>query len=159
MNLFGHVTVRYVRGLPHITVPLPSRNERCQFTLRPVTHSVGNFLDMLKDEDRGIDRAAVLNRDGVRIASSCSIETLMEDDFCHGDVENKAKIRNMKSCVRFTLTFPPIPVATTAERFGGFAEWHCFATAHDKGPSHGLGDHQVAVIDQPVCVLLADAAM
>ncbi|KAL1375894.1 hypothetical protein pipiens_017214 [Culex pipiens pipiens] len=68
-------------GLPHITVPLPSRNERCQFTLRPVTHSVGNFLDMLKDEDRGIDRAAVLNRDGVRIAASCSIETLMEDDF------------------------------------------------------------------------------
>lgn len=80
-NVSEDVTVRYVRGLPHITVPLPSRNERCQFTLRPVTHSVGNFLDMLKDEDRGIDRAAVLNRDGVRIAASCSIETLMEDDF------------------------------------------------------------------------------
>ena len=23
--------------------------------------------------------------------------------------------------------------------FGVFAEWHYFATAHDKGPSHGLG--------------------
>lgn len=75
------VTVKYVRGLPHITVPLPSRNERCQFTLRPVTHSVGDFLEMLKVEDRGVDRAAVLNRDGVRIASSCSIETLMDDEF------------------------------------------------------------------------------
>ncbi|XP_055528115.1 calcium uniporter protein, mitochondrial [Wyeomyia smithii] len=75
------VTVKYVRGLPHITVPLPSRNERCQFTLRPVTHSVGNFLEMLKVEDRGVDRAAVLNRDGIRIAASCSIETLMEDEF------------------------------------------------------------------------------
>lgn len=75
------VSVKYVRGLPHITVPLPSRNERCQFTLRPVTHSVGDFLEMLKVEDRGVDRATVLNRDGVRIASACSIETLMDDEF------------------------------------------------------------------------------
>lgn len=75
------VTVKYVRGLPHITVPLPSRNERCQFTLRPVTHSVGDFLEMLKVEDRGVDRATVLNRDGVRIASACSVETLMDDEF------------------------------------------------------------------------------
>lgn len=75
------VTVRYVRGLPHITVPLPSRNERCQFTLRPVTHSVGDFLEMLKVEDRGVDRATVLNRDGVRIASACLVETLMDDEF------------------------------------------------------------------------------
>ncbi|XP_058124062.1 calcium uniporter protein, mitochondrial [Anopheles ziemanni] len=75
------VTVRYNRGLPNVTVPLPSRNERCQFTLRPVTHSVGDFLEMLKVEDRGIDRAAVLNREGVRIAAACSIENLMADDF------------------------------------------------------------------------------
>ncbi|XP_058054842.1 calcium uniporter protein, mitochondrial [Anopheles bellator] len=75
------VTVRYYRGLPHVTVPLPSRSERCQFTLRPVTHSVGDFLEMLKKEDRGIDRAAILNRDGVRIAAACSIENLMDDEF------------------------------------------------------------------------------
>ncbi|XP_055610494.1 calcium uniporter protein, mitochondrial isoform X2 [Uranotaenia lowii] len=75
------VTIRYSRGLPHVTVPLPSRNERCQFTLRPVTHNVGNFLEMLKQEDRGIDRAAILNMEGVRIAASCSIETLMDDEF------------------------------------------------------------------------------
>ncbi|XP_055629568.1 calcium uniporter protein, mitochondrial [Toxorhynchites rutilus septentrionalis] len=80
-NVSEDVTVKYVRGLPHITVPLPSRNERCQFTLRPVTHNVGNFLEMLKAEDRGIDRAAVLNRDGVRIAASCSVEHLMDDEF------------------------------------------------------------------------------
>ncbi|XP_035906065.1 calcium uniporter protein, mitochondrial isoform X2 [Anopheles stephensi] len=75
------VSVRYYRGLPHVTVPLPSRNERCQFTLRPVTHCVGDFLDMLKVEDRGIDRAAILNREGVRIAAACSIENLMDDEF------------------------------------------------------------------------------
>ncbi|XP_050074711.1 calcium uniporter protein, mitochondrial [Anopheles maculipalpis] len=80
-NAPEEVSVRYFRGLPHVTVPLPSRNERCQFTLRPVTHCVGDFLDMLKVEDRGIDRAAILNREGVRIAAACSIENLMDDEF------------------------------------------------------------------------------
>lgn len=36
---------------------------------------------MLKAEDRGIDRAAILNNEGVRIASACSIENLMDDCF------------------------------------------------------------------------------
>lgn len=75
------VKVKYIRGLPNITCPLPSRHEKCQFVLRPVSHSVGDFLDMLKAEDRGIDRAAILNKNGVRIASSCSIENLMDESF------------------------------------------------------------------------------
>lgn len=78
---FADVTVRYIRGLPHVTVPLPSRNEKCQFALRPVSHNVGDFLLMLRAEDKGIDRAAVLNRDGIRIAAACSIENLMDEDF------------------------------------------------------------------------------
>lgn len=53
------VTVAYYRGLPRITVPLPSRREHCSFTMKPITHTVGNFLDMLKTEDRGIDRACI----------------------------------------------------------------------------------------------------
>lgn len=78
---FSDVTVKYIRGLPHVTVPLPSRNEKCQFALRPVSHNVGDFLHMLRAEDKGIDRAAVLNRDGIRIAAACSIENLMDEDF------------------------------------------------------------------------------
>jgi calcium uniporter protein, mitochondrial len=70
-----------MRGLPQVTVPLPSRNEKCQFTLRPVTHNVGDFLEMLKSEDRGIDRATILNNSGIRIASGCSIENLMDENF------------------------------------------------------------------------------
>lgn len=62
-------------------MPLPSRNEKCQFALRPVSHNVGDFLQMLKSEDKGIDRAAILNDNGIRIASSCSIESLMDDEF------------------------------------------------------------------------------
>ncbi len=42
------VKVDFRQGLPHITVPLPSRNEPCIFALRPVTHTIGDLLHMLK---------------------------------------------------------------------------------------------------------------
>ncbi|XP_014474720.1 PREDICTED: calcium uniporter protein, mitochondrial isoform X1 [Dinoponera quadriceps] len=77
----AEVTVAYHRGLPRITVPLPSRKEHCSFTMKPITHTVGNLLDMLKTEDRGIDRACITSLDGVRIASSNTIESLLEEDF------------------------------------------------------------------------------
>ncbi|GLV41374.1 Mitochondrial calcium uniporter [Carabus blaptoides fortunei] len=75
------VTITYYRGLPQVTVPLPSRRERCRFTLRPISNTVGDFLNMLKEEDRGIDRVSVLSTDGTRIASSNTIEVLLEEDF------------------------------------------------------------------------------
>lgn len=75
------VTVEYIRGLPQVTVPLPSRKERCRFTLRPISNSVGDFTEMLKKEDKGIDRAVALAMDGTRIASSNTIENLLEEDF------------------------------------------------------------------------------
>lgn len=36
---------------------------------------------MLREEDHGIDRVAVLATDGTRIAASNTIEVLLEDDF------------------------------------------------------------------------------
>ncbi|GJQ70524.1 hypothetical protein Trydic_g22928 [Trypoxylus dichotomus] len=75
------VTIEYFRGLPQITVPLPSRKERCRFTLRPVSNTVGDFLHMLRTEDKGIDRVVILSLNQIRIASSTSIETLLQEDF------------------------------------------------------------------------------
>ncbi|XP_044750946.1 calcium uniporter protein, mitochondrial isoform X2 [Coccinella septempunctata] len=75
------VTVEYHRGLPQVTVPLPSRRERCVFTLKPISNTVGDFLEMLKKEDKGIDTAICRSIDDIRIASSNTIETLLEDDF------------------------------------------------------------------------------
>ncbi|CAG9768423.1 unnamed protein product [Ceutorhynchus assimilis] len=75
------VTVEYHKGLPKITVPLPSRKEKCSFTLKPISNTVGDFLEMLKKEDRGIDRVVCKTKDGTRIASSNTIETLLDDDF------------------------------------------------------------------------------
>ncbi|TRY64014.1 hypothetical protein TCAL_05575 [Tigriopus californicus] len=72
------VSVEMKYGLPQITVPLPSRNEPCVFTLKPITHTVGDFLEMLQKEDAGIDRAVIRNIDGIRIASTTSIQNLMQ---------------------------------------------------------------------------------
>ncbi|CAB3243367.1 unnamed protein product, partial [Arctia plantaginis] len=76
------VIVTYRRGLPVITVPLPSRRELCRFTLRPVSQTVGDLLEQVKAEDRGVERAVALAADErVRIAASDTIESLLETDF------------------------------------------------------------------------------
>lgn len=75
------VTVQIVQGLPHLTVPLPSRNEPCIFVLKPVSHTIGDLIMMLKTEDPGIDRVIIRSVEGVRIASTTSIQTLMKSDF------------------------------------------------------------------------------
>jgi hypothetical protein len=82
-NQHRHVidSINIVNGLPHITVPLPSRDEKCVFALKPISNNVGDFLGMLKEEDKGIDRAVIKNADGVRIASKTSIQTLFDQEF------------------------------------------------------------------------------
>lgn len=55
------VVCDYQNGLPTLLVPLPSRRERCQFTLKPVTETVGDFLRHLKNEDGGIETVAIYN--------------------------------------------------------------------------------------------------
>ncbi|XP_069741635.1 calcium uniporter protein, mitochondrial isoform X2 [Narcine bancroftii] len=75
------VTVVYQNGLPVLSLNLPSRQERCQFTLRPISDSVGVFLKQLQAEDRGIDRVAIYTPDGNRIAASTGIDILLLDDF------------------------------------------------------------------------------
>lgn len=59
LSFTSALEIEMCHGLPQITVPLPSRAEPCLFTLRPVTHTVGDFLNMLRCEDAGIDRAIV----------------------------------------------------------------------------------------------------
>ncbi|XP_037514816.1 calcium uniporter protein, mitochondrial [Rhipicephalus sanguineus] len=77
----GEVTVVYKDGLPEITVPLPSRRDRCRFTLRPLGSTVGDFMRSICVEDRGVDHVTVTSTDGVRIASTSSIESLLRENF------------------------------------------------------------------------------
>ncbi|OCT97112.1 calcium uniporter regulatory subunit MCUb, mitochondrial isoform X2 [Xenopus laevis] len=75
------VTVNYSNGLPVITLPLPSRNERCQFTIKPSTTTVGTFLADIKKEDRGIDVVAALSTDHTKFSNSTSMDVLLMNDF------------------------------------------------------------------------------
>uniref|UniRef100_A0A0R3Q242 Calcium uniporter protein n=1 Tax=Angiostrongylus costaricensis TaxID=334426 RepID=A0A0R3Q242_ANGCS len=87
------ITVRFERGLPILNIPLPSRQEPCQFSLRPLTDNVGGFCEQLQHEDRGLDHVALYTKGmiplrnkgnlffwtyGVRIATSTSIEHLLQ---------------------------------------------------------------------------------
>ena len=66
--IYPGVSCEYQNGLPVVLVPLPSRRERCQFTLKPVTETVGDFVNHLKLEDGGVDRAGIYN-EGTLVAS------------------------------------------------------------------------------------------
>jgi len=73
------IDIQMEYGLPHLTVTLPSRHEQCVFVLRPVTHTVGDLIDMLQQEDAGIDRVVIKNHKGVRIAATTIIQHLLEE--------------------------------------------------------------------------------
>lgn len=64
-------------GLPVITVTLPSRKEPVSFTCRPVTGTIGDLLKEIKDEDKGVDHAAIFAQGGVRLASATTISQLL----------------------------------------------------------------------------------
>ncbi|KAI6174684.1 Calcium uniporter protein [Aphelenchoides bicaudatus] len=71
------LTVRVENGLPILEVPLPSREEKCRFILRPISDTIGSLCDYLKHEDKGVEIAAVYCSDGTRISRSVAIENLM----------------------------------------------------------------------------------
>lgn len=81
LNLTEQVTVAFKSGFPVISIPLPSRRERCEFTLRPLSHTVKDFLQDLQAEDKGIERATVYNEDGSRISSSTGVDVLLQSNF------------------------------------------------------------------------------
>lgn len=71
----GDLSFRH--GLPVITVTLPSRNEPVSFTCRPVTGTIGDLLKEIKEEDKGVDHAAIFAQGNVRLASATTISQLL----------------------------------------------------------------------------------
>ncbi|KAF7660423.1 hypothetical protein LDENG_00282000 [Lucifuga dentata] len=74
------VTLQYKYGRLALEVPLPSRNEKCRFFLRPMLMSVGDLITDLQREDPGVT-ASVLSKDGERVANTTLLDTLLEKDF------------------------------------------------------------------------------
>ncbi|KAM4706708.1 calcium uniporter regulatory subunit MCUb, mitochondrial [Discoglossus pictus] len=75
------VNVHYSHGLPVITLTLPSRNERCQFTVKPLTTTVGKFLQDIQKEDKGIDFTAAVSTDGSKFSATTLMDVLLMNDF------------------------------------------------------------------------------
>ncbi|XP_027760372.1 calcium uniporter regulatory subunit MCUb, mitochondrial isoform X4 [Empidonax traillii] len=75
------VTINYRHGLPMITLMLPTRGERCQFTVKPVVTTVGAFLQDVRREDKGIERAEVFATDGSKVSDATLMEVLLMNDF------------------------------------------------------------------------------
>ncbi|XP_063726597.1 calcium uniporter protein, mitochondrial-like [Symsagittifera roscoffensis] len=114
----GHPEISVERGMPVLTIPLPSRREKCQFTLRPIGATVGDLLDDISKEDGGIDRAAVFTTNDVRVSKSTKLGDLLMNDFKlvinsdsftipatrHGafDSEHSTELDNTKSLI-YTL--------------------------------------------------------
>ncbi|XP_044080214.1 calcium uniporter regulatory subunit MCUb, mitochondrial isoform X2 [Neovison vison] len=77
----NEVTVNYKHGLPLITLTLPSRKERCQFVVKPMSSTVGSFLQDLQNEDKGVKTAAIFTADGSEISASTLMDILLMNDF------------------------------------------------------------------------------
>ncbi|KAK7930509.1 hypothetical protein WMY93_006904 [Mugilogobius chulae] len=74
------VSLKYKYDRLVLEVPLPSRNEKCVFFLRPMLMNVGDLISDLQKEDPGVN-ASVLSKDGQRVANSTLLEALIDKDF------------------------------------------------------------------------------
>lgn len=77
-KLLANATCAYRNGYVVLTLPLPSRNENCEFILRPVSHTVKHLVSNVQDEDGGVDRIAVYSMEGNKISNSTPIDILMQ---------------------------------------------------------------------------------
>ena len=66
----------FENGLIHLSVPLPSRDENCRFTIRPISSTVGEFLDALRVRNRVIKSVADDRRRSHTVADDLDIGDL-----------------------------------------------------------------------------------
>ena len=70
-----------MNGLIKLTITLPARNEKCEFSLRLLNDTVGVLVDHLKQEDKSIEKAQLFNIDGTRISQQTSIGSVVTRPF------------------------------------------------------------------------------
>lgn len=117
MSFFSltEVTVSYRHGLPLITLTLPSRNERCQFVVKPMLSTVGSFLQDIQNEDKGIKNAAVFTT-GIYVYIFFFQLRLFLFFLCFASLLSKEEIDSLiifPSPFIPTVHFPPPPIAVT----------------------------------------------
>ncbi|XP_022540278.2 calcium uniporter protein, mitochondrial [Astyanax mexicanus] len=77
----NEIPVQYRHGRPVLALPLPSRQEKCLFFMRPMLTTVSDLIQDIQKEDSGVSSASVFTTDGVRIASGTPMDTLLNKDF------------------------------------------------------------------------------
>ena len=51
--------LEYVNGVIKLTLLLPARQEKCEFTLKLLNETVEDLLNNIKNEDKSIEKAQV----------------------------------------------------------------------------------------------------
>ncbi|XP_057700110.1 calcium uniporter regulatory subunit MCUb, mitochondrial-like isoform X1 [Corythoichthys intestinalis] len=74
----AEVSLKYKHGRLALEVPLTCRSETCLFFLQPMLMTVGDLVSELQKEDPGAT-AAVLSKDGERVAYNTLLEALLID--------------------------------------------------------------------------------
>ena len=92
------VPVFFRNGYPVVTVSLPSKGEDCDFMVNPLSETVGNFIDNLKKEDGGIERAVLYTKQGAKIAKSTRLDQLFIEDFDLLINDTKYRVSVPKDC-------------------------------------------------------------
>ncbi|KAI5616879.1 calcium uniporter protein, mitochondrial, partial [Silurus asotus] len=75
------LSVHYRHGRPALALPLPFRQEKCLFLLRPMVSNVSDFIQIIKREDSEVSTVSVLTKDGVEMTSNTSMCTVLSKDF------------------------------------------------------------------------------
>ncbi len=73
--------VDYVNGLVKVTLKLPAKGELCEFNLKLLNDNVGTLIENLLVEDKSIEKVQVFSMDGVRIARSTPISSIVLSTF------------------------------------------------------------------------------
>ncbi|KAM4673473.1 calcium uniporter regulatory subunit MCUb, mitochondrial isoform 1-T1 [Amazona ochrocephala] len=123
------VTIDYRHGLPMITLTLPTRSERCQFTIKPMVTTVEAFLQDVQREDKGVERAEVFATDGCKVCGATSMEVLLRNDFT-------LVINNIAYCVS-----PPVKDKLSSEHATEMEDIK--SLVHQLYVALHLEDHQV----------------
>ncbi|XP_060782465.1 calcium uniporter protein, mitochondrial-like isoform X3 [Neoarius graeffei] len=74
------LSVQYKYGRPVLALPLPSRQEKCLFYLRPMLSTVSDFINDIQREDPGVSTASVLTAEtmpGEAVTSVADIKDIV----------------------------------------------------------------------------------
>ncbi len=79
-HFIADLNLELKRGHPVVSIPLPSTNETCEFTLYD-SHSVKSFIESIKEEDDGVTEALIHSLDDNRVAQTTRLSALLMEGF------------------------------------------------------------------------------